>query len=109
MSGQTVLDAAVPAGDDVLAGDLVLPAAATGVVLYAHGSGSGRHSPRNQRVAATLHEAGIGTLLVDLLTADEERVDRVAAEHRFDIDLLARRLLGALEWLRRGPAASLRI
>jgi dienelactone hydrolase len=99
----------VPVGDARLEGDLVLPEAAGGIVLFAHGSGSSRHSPRNRQVAAELNEAGLGTLLVDLLTPAEERLDLVTAEHRFDIDLLARRLVGAIDWIRRGPAASLRI
>jgi dienelactone hydrolase len=96
---------AVPAGDAVLEGDLVVPEGALGIVLFAHGSGSGRHSPRNRQVATTLNEAGIGTLLVDLLTPAEDEVDRLTARHRFDIDLLARRLIAAVDWLRRGPAA----
>jgi len=101
---------AMPVGDAVLEGDLVVPEGATAVVLFAHGSGSSRHSPRNRRVAATLNEAGIGTLLVDLLTPDEEELDRVTAELRFDIELLARRLIAAIDWLRHEPSlASLRI
>jgi putative phosphoribosyl transferase len=99
----------VPVGDAELQGDLVLPEGATGVVLFAHGSGSSRHSPRNRQVAATLHGAGIGTLLVDLLTPREEDLDRVTGEHRFDIDLLARRVVAATDWLRDGPAEHLRI
>ncbi len=70
-----------------------------GWVIFAHGSGSSRLSPRNQEVASSLRQAGLGTLLFDLLTPDEDRRDRVTAEHRFDIDLLARRLTGALDWL----------
>ena len=97
---------AVPVGDAMLAGDLVVPERALGIVLFAHGSGSGRHSPRNRRVAATLNEAGIGTMLVDLLTPSEEEVDRLTRAHRFDIELLGRRLLAVIEWLRQGPAAS---
>ena len=84
-----------------LPGDLVVPDDPVGIVLFAHGSGSGRHSPRNRLVARTLNEARIGTLLVDLLTPEEERVDRVTGEHRFDIDLLAERVLRGVEWLRR--------
>jgi pimeloyl-ACP methyl ester carboxylesterase len=99
----------VPVGDTVLEGDLVLPEAASGIVLFAHGSGSSRHSPRNRQVAARLNEAQLGTLLVDLLTPAEERLDLVTAEHRFDIELLARRLVGVVDWLRRGPAESLPI
>jgi putative phosphoribosyl transferase len=90
----------VPAGDATLEGELVLPEHASGVVVFAHGSGSGRHSPRNRHVAATLNEAGLGTLLVDLLTAEEDEVDRVTAQLRFDIDLLARRVVATIDWLR---------
>jgi putative phosphoribosyl transferase len=80
-------------------GDFVLPDAPAGVVVFAHGSGSSRHSPRNRQVAATLHEAGIGTLLLDLLTAEEERVDLETRELSFDIALLAGRLSAATTWL----------
>ncbi|MBT2365528.1 dienelactone hydrolase family protein [Streptomyces sp. ISL-10] len=76
------------------------------MVLFAHGSGSSRHSPRNRAVAASLRNAGLGTLLMDLLTEDEERVDAVTAEHRFDIGLLARRLEAAVDWLGAHPAAA---
>ncbi|CAG7648357.1 dienelactone hydrolase family protein [Actinacidiphila bryophytorum] len=94
----------VPVGDADLAGDLELPAAARAVVLFAHGSGSSRHSPRNRAVAAELRTAGLGTLLMDLLSADEERRDRATGEHRFDIALLARRLAAAVGWLADQPA-----
>ncbi|MBA2947524.1 dienelactone hydrolase family protein [Streptomyces himalayensis] len=90
---------AVTSGDVSLAGDLTVPDEATGVVLFAHGSGSSRHSPRNQAVAATLREAGLGTLLFDLLTPDEEADDVITGIHRFDIALLGRRLTGAVDWL----------
>jgi pimeloyl-ACP methyl ester carboxylesterase len=99
----------LPTGDVELAGDLVLPEHPTGIVLFAHGSGSSRHSPRNRLVAHSLNEAGFGTLLLDLLTSVEERADQIAGEFRFDIDLLARRLVGAIDWLAAGPAASLRL
>jgi putative phosphoribosyl transferase len=92
---------AVPVGDAVLEGELVVPEGARGIVVFAHGSGSSRHSPRNLRVATALNEAGLGTLLVDLLTPAEERLDRVTAQHRFDIELLARRLVGAVDGVRR--------
>jgi putative phosphoribosyl transferase len=82
-----------------LPGELMMPGRASGVVLFAHGSGSSRHSPRNQAVAVGLTEAGFGTLLVDLLTADEGRADAHTAALRFDIGLLAGRLIGALDWL----------
>lgn len=89
----------VPVVGAVLEGSLVLSERAAGVVVFAHGSGSGRHSPRNQRVAATLNEAGIGTLLLDLLTPEEEAAERLTAHHRFDIQLLARRLIDTIDWL----------
>lgn len=82
-----------------LAGDLVLPDQAPGIVLFAHGSGSSRHSPRNRAVAAVLNDNGLGTLLIDLLTMDEERADAPTGKHRFDIGLLSRRLTGAVDWL----------
>ncbi|MGY1810310.1 dienelactone hydrolase family protein [Blastococcus sp. SYSU D00669] len=83
----------------VLTGDLVVPAPARGVVLFAHGSGSSRHSPRNRRVAAALQAAGFGTLLLDLLTEAEERVDARTGELRFDTGLLAGRLTAAADRL----------
>lgn len=89
----------IPVGQVRLPADVVLPARASGVVLFAHGSGSGRHSPRNRRVAGELHEAGLGTVLVDLLTPEEERVDSRTAELRFDIGLLANRVSGLTSWL----------
>jgi len=89
----------VPAGEVRLVGDLAVPARARGVVLFAHGSGSGRHSPRNRQVAAALGQAGLATLLLDLLTDKEEAVDRDRAELRFDIALLAGRLAAAIDWL----------
>jgi putative phosphoribosyl transferase len=93
----------VPAGSVRLAGDLAVPAGARGVVLFAHGSGSGRHSPRNRQVAAALGRAGLATLLLDLLTEEEEAVDRDRAELRFDIPLLAGRLVAAMDWLAEDP------
>ena len=95
----TVREAAVDAGTAVLEGTLTLPANARGVVLFAHGSGSSRHSPRNRYVAEELNNAGLATLLIDLLTQDEESVDVYTAEFRFDIPLLAGRLAGATDWL----------
>jgi len=89
----------VDAGDAGLPGDLVRPDGAAGVVLFAHGSGSSRHSPRNRTVAAGLNRAGLGTLLLDLLTDDEERADTQTAALRFDIGLLTRRLVAAIDWL----------
>jgi dienelactone hydrolase len=87
-----------------LSGHLDLPPGATGVVLFAHGSGSSRHSPRNQFVARKIREAGVGTLLFDLLTREEEEVDLRTRHLRFDIDLLARRLADATAWIARYPA-----
>jgi dienelactone hydrolase len=93
----------VPADSVVLEGTLGLPASPTGVVLFAHGSGSGRHSPRNRHVAARLRDAGLATLLVDLLTEAEERIDDRTAHLRFDIGMLADRLVGAIDWLGSDP------
>jgi putative phosphoribosyl transferase len=87
-------------GDGVtLEGDLTLPADARGVVLFAHGSGSSRHSPRNRYVARMLREAGLGTLLMDLLTREEEQAEARTGHLRFDLPLLARRLETALDWI----------
>jgi dienelactone hydrolase len=86
-----------------LVGNLGLPAHASGIVLFAHGSGSSRFSPRNQFVAETLQSHGIATLLMDLLTTSEEEVDRRTAQLRFNIRLLARRLVGATTWTLRQP------
>jgi putative phosphoribosyl transferase len=85
-----------------LSGDLNIPDGAQGVVLFAHGSGSGRHSPRNRYVAKVLQKAGLGTLLFDLLTEDEEIIDEQTRHLRFDIGLLADRLVGATDWLLKG-------
>jgi dienelactone hydrolase len=94
------LSVRIPAGDALLEGELVVPDGATGIVVFAHGSGSSRHSPRNRRVADLLHDGGLGTLLFDLLTPEEEGLDRSDGRYRFDIDLLARRLVSATDWLR---------
>lgn len=100
-SGETPVE--VKVGAVTLRGDLSLPERATGVVLFAHGSGSSRHSPRNRYVAQVLQDAGFATLLMDLLTPDEERADMQTAHLRFDIGLLAERLTGATEWLKGQP------
>jgi dienelactone hydrolase len=92
-------EASVPAGRVHLQGDLSVPAGATGMVAFAHGTGSGRHSPRNRRVARSLQDAGFGTLLLDLLTEEEEQADLRDAHLRFDIGLLASRLASAMAWL----------
>jgi len=94
---------AILAGNASLAGDLTVPAGANGVVLFAHGSGSSRASPRNVWVAARLARAGLATLLFDLLTSDEERRDIQTREHRFDIPLLSRRLVAATDWVDTQP------
>jgi putative phosphoribosyl transferase len=93
----------VPAGPVELEGNLSVPSDARGVVLFAHGSGSGRHSPRNRQVARALREAGLATLLIDLLTPDEEEADLRTGHLRFDIGLLAQRLTGATDWLAQNP------
>ena len=90
----------IPAGRAILAGNLSIPVNAAALVLFAHGSGSSRHSPRNQFVARTLNDAGLATLLFDLLTPEEELVDTRTAELRFDIDLLAERLVQATAWVK---------
>jgi dienelactone hydrolase len=86
-----------------LAGSLDVPEDARGIVIFAHGSGSSRHSPRNQQVAQALRDAGVGTLLFDLLTREEEEVDRETGHLRFDVDLLAGRLETATEWAMAQP------
>jgi putative phosphoribosyl transferase len=93
----------VVAGSVTLQGDLVVPENAPGVVLFAHGSGSGRRSPRNRFVAERLQQAGLATLLIDLLTEQEDALDQFTAQLRFDIDLLADRLVGATDWLTQDP------
>ena len=93
----------IPLGNVVVEGTLTLPPGTRGVVLFAHGSGSSRFSPRNQYVAKEFNKATIGTLLFDLLTQEEEETDIVTAEYRFNIPLLAQRLIGATEWLRNDP------
>lgn len=93
----------VTAGHIRLQGDLRIPAGARGIVLFAHGSGSSRFSPRNRFVADVLHRAGLATFLLDLLTANEESIDRVTAALRFNIGLLAERLVEATDWVARQP------
>jgi dienelactone hydrolase len=93
----------VPAGTATLEGSLALPSGARGVVVFAHGSGSSRHSPRNRYVAEELRLGGLGTLLMDLLTPAEEAIDERTRELRFDIPLLADRLVGAIRWLANEP------
>jgi putative phosphoribosyl transferase len=91
----------IQAGQAVLSGSLTIPENAIALVLFAHGSGSSRHSPRNQFVARTLNSAGLATLLFDLLTPEEEATDMRTREHRFNIGLLADRLVHATTWAKR--------
>lgn len=88
-------------GDIELHGDLVIPEGAKGIIIFAHGSGSSRHSPRNQFVAKELQKGHLATFLIDLLTEDEERVDEMTAHLRFDIPFLAKRLVGVSEWIKK--------
>ena len=94
----------IPCGTATLAGTLVIPPEASGIVVFAHGSGSSRHSPRNQFVARVIRQSGNGALLFDLLTADEEIEDNFTRRLRFDIELLARRLVEVTRWLLAQPA-----
>lgn len=95
----------IPAGDAAITGDLVVPPQAIGIVVFAHGTGSSRHSPRNRYVAGELHKAGLATLLIDLLTTAEERLDEATGGSlRFDIGLLASRLSTASDWVRANPS-----
>jgi len=90
----------IQAGHAVLSGNLTIPENAVALILFAHGSGSSRHSPRNQLVARTINRASLGTLLFDLLTPEEEALDIYTREQRFNIDLLAERLVHATKWAR---------
>lgn len=91
----------IPADDIVLKGNLIVPSGAKGIVLFAHGSGSGRFSPRNQLVAEFLNKNGIATLLMDLLTDEEEAIDMETGHLRFDVEFLADRLIGATKWIKK--------
>ncbi|HEX6385273.1 MAG TPA: dienelactone hydrolase family protein [Anaerolineae bacterium] len=93
----------VEAGLVTLEGNLAIPEDAQGIVMFVHGSGSSRHSSRNKFVARTLQEGGLATLLFDLLTAQEEQIDMRTRHLRFDIDLLAERVVGATDWLLEQP------
>jgi putative phosphoribosyl transferase len=101
MQQQTELK--IPIGNIEVEGTLTLPQNPIGNVLFAHGSGSSRFSSRNQYVAKQFNTAKIGTLLFDLLTSEEENIDMVTSEYRFNIDLLAERLIGATKWLKKDP------
>jgi dienelactone hydrolase len=91
-------DIDIPAAGVELQATVTTPTESRGTVVFAHGSGSGRHSPRNQFVATALNDAGFATVLADLLTPEEERVDARTGEHRFDIELLARRVVDLVDW-----------
>lgn len=93
----------IPVGNIELAADISVPDRATGLVLFAHGSGSSRHSPRNRHVADVLNRGAIATVLTDLLTQEEEAVDIETAELRFDISLLGRRVAAVTDWIERQP------
>src|SRR6202158_1291750 len=93
----------VPAGSVTLEGNLMLPEKSIAIVLFAHGSGRSRHSPRNRYVARVLNEARLATLLIDLVTLHEEVIDARPPQWRFDIELLAERLVGATDWLTQFP------
>jgi dienelactone hydrolase len=99
------MDTLIPAGDVKLAATVEAPNSPAGVVVFAHGSGSSRHSPRNRMVAERLQREGLGTVLADLLTAEEEQVDLRTRHLRFDIGLLAERLVSIIDWLGREPGA----
>jgi putative phosphoribosyl transferase len=96
----------INAGPVSLEGNLVVPDGASGIVLFAHGSGSSRHSPRNRFVAQVLADAGLATLLMDLLTMEEESKDLYTARLRFDIKMLAERVVAATDWLKANPATA---
>jgi dienelactone hydrolase len=103
MSHQEIVSVRIPVGSVVVAGDLTVPSGAKGVVLFAHGSGSSRFSPRNKYVAKIFNAQKIATLLFDLLTDVEDQEDIETGAFRFNIPLLAERLIGATEWLRKDP------
>jgi dienelactone hydrolase len=98
-AGPVITSARVPVGRDFLDGDLRIPVSSQGIVLFAHGSGSSRKSPRNQFVAPMLERRGFATLLIDLLTPPEEAIDDRTAQYRFDIPMLAARLVAIVDWL----------
>jgi dienelactone hydrolase len=93
----------IPTGDAAINGNLTVPPNSTAIVVFAHGSGSSRFSPRNIYIAGLLNRQGFATLLIDLLTSEEEVVDELTSQFRFDIDLLAGRLADATEWLKTNP------
>jgi len=99
MSNPTEQEVRIPVGREAVFGTLALPPDPRGIVVFAHGSGSSRFSPRNREVAATLRASGFGTLLFDLLTASEAQIDEITRQHRFDIPLLGERLVSVTDWL----------
>lgn len=94
----------IAAGTALLDGDLTLPATAKGLVVFVHGSGSSRFSPRNRQVASAINDRGMATLLFDLLTPEEDRVDQVTREYRFDIERLSERMVATVDWIGQQPA-----
>jgi dienelactone hydrolase len=96
---QSARSVEIPVGGIVLNGDLTVPAEASGIVVFAHGAGSSRFSPRNRQVAAALNESGLATLLLDLLTEEEEATDARTGHLRFNVGFLARRVITAIEWV----------
>src|SRR5438128_2575426 len=101
--GEDQLQVQIISGGATLQGDLQAPHGARGAILFAHGSGSSRFSKRNRYVARVLNEAGLATLLIDLLTRQEELLDQRTAQFRFDLPMLATRLVDAIDWLQREP------
>jgi putative phosphoribosyl transferase len=101
---QQLQEVAIPVGHVTVAGSLSLPSRSRGIIVFAHGSGSGRFSPRNRAVAQVLLDAGFATLLIDLLTPAEEQEDLRTARLRFDVRLLGERVIGAIDWLSQGEA-----
>jgi putative phosphoribosyl transferase len=101
--GKSSSEIQIPINSITLEGNLTIPEGAKGLVVFAHGSGSSRYSSRNRYVAQELQKEGLGTLLFDLLTAEEERIDMITAHLRFDIDLLANRLVSVTNWLLSNP------
>ncbi|GMV85683.1 MAG: hypothetical protein AMXMBFR80_15380 [Dehalococcoidia bacterium] len=102
----TTIDLLIETTDAALPGELVVPTGGDALIVFAHGSGSSRRSPRNRQVAAALEGAGFGTLLFDLLTPQEEGVDQQTAEFRFDIPLIGRRMIDVVDWLGRARETS---
>jgi dienelactone hydrolase len=104
-AGQRESAIEIPSDGVLLPGDLTVPSEARGIVVFAHGSGSGRFSPRNRAVANVLVQAGLATLMMDLLTAEEETIDLRTRQLRFDIALLGRRVIATIDWLARDATA----